>query len=222
MLSLGQSQNAICAAIHCSKRSVSEVSKAARDTGKSIGELLALSDSELLTSLSPQEQMQVEDPRKAELERLMPEVIKRLKGKHATMQFVHETFYKKQCPDGYSYTQFKLHVSKYRESHDYSYHNDYEPGEQMQIDFAGDALYLTDRKTGKSQKLVVLVCVMPYSNLPFMMAMPKATTEWFFHGLNKALEFVGALPKEAKSDNMKQWVTKSERYSLTLSDGTVE
>ena len=92
----------------------------------------------------------------------------------------------------------------------------------MQIDFAGDALYLTDRRTGKPQKLVVLVCVMPYSNLPFMMAMPKATTEWFFHGLNKALEFMGTLPKEAKSDNMKQWVTKSERYSLTLSDGTVE
>ena len=222
LLSQGQSQKSICSIVHCSKRSVSEVSKSARDTGKSYGELLALSDSELLTILSPQEHVQVEDPRKAELERLMPEVMKRLKGKHATMQFVHETFYKKQCPDGYSYTQFKLHVSKYRESHDYSYHNDYEPGEQMQIDFAGDALYLTDRKTGKSQKLVVLVCVMPYSNLPFMMAMPKATTEWFFHGLNKALEFMGALPNEAKSDNMKQWVTKSERYSLTLSDGTVE
>lgn len=140
MLSQGQSQKSICSTVHCSKRSVSEVSKAARDTGKSYGDLLALSDSELLTILSPQESLQSEDPRKSELERLMPEVLKRLKGKHATMQFVHETFYKKQCPDGYGYTQFKLHVRKYRESHDYSYHNDYEPGVQMQIDFAGDAL----------------------------------------------------------------------------------
>lgn len=222
LLNHGQSQNAICSLVHCSKRSVSEVSKAARDTCKSYGELLALSDSEFLTILSTQEASQVEDLRKAELERLMPEVMRLLRGRHATMQFVHETFYKKMCPDGYGYTQFKHHVTKYRESHDYSYHNSYEPGEQMQIDFAGDALYLTDRKTGKPQKLMVLVCVMPYSNLPFMMAMPKATTEWFFHGLNKALEFMGALPREAKSDNMKQWVTKSERYSLTLSDGTVE
>ena len=222
MLSQGQSQKVICSIVHCSKRTVSEVSKAARETRKSYGELLALSDSELLTILSPHEPAQAEDPRKAELEHLMPEVMKRLKGKHATMQFVHEDFYKKRCPDGYGYTQFKLHVSNYRKSHDYSYHNDYEPGEQMQIDIAGDALYLTDRKTGKSHKLVVLVCVMPYSNLPFMMAMPKATTEWFFHGLNKALEFMGALPKEAKSDNMRQWVAKSERYSPTLSDGTME
>lgn len=98
MLSLGRSQNTVCATLHCSKRNVSEVSKAVRDTGKSYGELLALSDSELLTVLSPQKQVLAEDPRKAELDRLMPEVMKRLKGKHATMQFVHETFYKKLCP----------------------------------------------------------------------------------------------------------------------------
>ena len=67
LLNQGQSQNAICSPVHCSKRSVSEVSKAARDTGKSYGELLALSDSELLTILSTQEASQVEDPRKAEL-----------------------------------------------------------------------------------------------------------------------------------------------------------
>lgn len=67
LLNQGQSQNAICSLVHCSKRSVSEVSKAARDTGKSYGELLALSDSELLTILSTQEASQVEDPRKAEL-----------------------------------------------------------------------------------------------------------------------------------------------------------
>lgn len=222
LLNQGRSQKTICTMVHCSKRDVSAVVKVVRDTGKSYGELLALSDGELQPLISPTVRKQAEDPRKTELEALMPEVMKRLNGKHATMQFVHETFYRKRCPDGYGYTQFKLHVAKYRELHDYSYHNAYAPGEQMQIDFAGDALYLTDRKTGERQKLVVLVCVMPYSNLPFMMAMPRATTEWFFHGLNKALEFMGALPKEAKSDNMRQWVSKSERYSPTLSDGALE
>ena len=91
LLSQGQSQKSICSIVHCSKRTVSEISKAARDTDKSFGELLALSDSELLTILSPQESAQAEDPRKAELEYLMPEVMKRLKGKHATMQFTRET-----------------------------------------------------------------------------------------------------------------------------------
>ena len=222
LLSQGTSQKAICSVVHCSKRSVAAVSKAVKDAGKSYGELLALSDDELKTFFSPTEETKKEDPRKAELEALMPEVIKHLKGKHATMQFVHETFYKQMYPEGYGYTQFKQQVNDYRKKHDFSYHNVYAPGEEIQIDFAGDALYLTDRKTNESVKLTVLVCVMPYSNLIFMTAMPKATTEWFFHGLNKALEYAGALPKVAKTDNMKQWVNKSERYSLTLTDGTVE
>ena len=63
-------------------------------------------------------------------------------------------------------------------------------------------------------KVVVLVCVMPYSELPFLMAIPNATTEWFFLGLDKGLEYMGALPSIAKSDNMKQWVSKSDLLIL--------
>ncbi len=63
---------------------------------------------------------------------------------------------------------------------------------------------------------------MPYSELPFIMALPDAKTEWFFHGLNKGLEYLGALPAIAKSDNMKQWVTKSDRYSPTFADACME
>ena len=72
LLSQGQSQKSICSIVHCSKRSVSEVSKAARDTGKSYRELLALSDSELLTILSPQGHVQVEDPARQNWSDLCP------------------------------------------------------------------------------------------------------------------------------------------------------
>ena len=74
MLSQGTSQKAICSVVHCSKRSVAAVSKAVKDAGKSYGELLALSDDELKTFFSPTEETKKEDPRKAELEALMPEV----------------------------------------------------------------------------------------------------------------------------------------------------
>lgn len=222
MLSNGVPQKQICADVHCSKRLVSALKKKVEDTGKSYWEMLNLPDSEFSTIFLGNVEASSTDPRKEELDRMMPEIIKRLSRKHAHVQFVFEDYYQKECPDGYGYTQFKKHVSAYREKNDYSYHNEHEPGREWQIDFAGDALYLTDPKTGAKQKLVVLVCVMPYSNLPFMMAMPKATTEWFFHGLNKGLEFMGVLPHVAKSDNMKQWVTKSGRYSLTFSEANVE
>lgn len=222
LLADGTSQKKICSEVHCSKRMVSSVNKTALDTGVGYGELLLLPDAEFKSIFMPEEVSSTNDPRKAEIDRMMPEIVKRLSRKHAHMQFVYEEFYRKECPDGYGYTQFCKYVGEHREKHDFAYHNDYEPGEQIQIDFAGDALYTVDYRTKERQKVVVLVCVMPYSNLPFMMALPQATTEWFFHGLNKALEFMGALPKIARSDNMKQWVVKSDRYSLTFSDANVE
>lgn len=221
LLSNGASQQRICKEVHCSKRTVSNYRKVAQETQRSYDELLALSDNELSSVFKPSNEP-VSDGRKEELERLMPEIIKRLERKHATVQFVYEDFYIKQCPTGYRYTQFKEYVRSYRKKNDVSYHNDYEPGEEWQIDFAGDALYIVDPVTKENQKLVVLVCVMPYSQLIFMHAMPNATTDWFFHGLNQGLIYMDALPRIAKSDNMKQWVNKSDRYSLSFSDASLE
>lgn len=222
LLGDGMSQSKICAEVHCSKRTVSEARKLSDASGKGIGELLLLSDAELETVFTPGGEDATEDVRKAQLAAMMPEIMKRLSRRHAHVQYVYETYYKKECPDGYGYTQFNKYVTEYRKNTDFKYHNTYEPGKEWQIDFAGDPLYITDRLTNQVTKVVVLVCVMPYSNLPFMMALPCAKTEYFYHGLNKGLEFMGALPQIAKSDNMRQWVTKSDRYSPTFSDANVE
>lgn len=218
------SQNKVCKTVGCSKSTVSAYSKAVAESGRSYAELLDMSDSELSAVFSkPSASTAVTvDGRKEQLETMMPEIVKRLGRRHAHIQFVFDDYYRRECPDGYGYTQFKKYVKEYMAKNDYSYHNVHEPGREWQIDFAGDSLYLTNRLTREKTKLVVLVCVMPYSNLPFMMALPKATTEWFFHGLNKGLEFMGALPKVARSDNMRQWVSKSDRYSLSFSEGSAE
>lgn len=222
LLSNGTSQQRICTEAHCSKRTVSSYNKIAQETQRSFDELLALPDSELSNIFMPSKESVPNDGRKDELDRLMPEIIKRLERKHATIQFVYDDFYIKQCPTGYRYTQFKTYLRTYREKNDYSYHNEYEPGKEWQIDFAGDALYIINHETKQKRKLVVLVCIMPYSQMAFMMAMPNATTDWFFHGLNQGLIYMDALPQVAKSDNMKQWVNKSDRYSLTFSEANLE
>ncbi len=222
MLSEGKSQNDICRQTGSSKKTVSRYKKSAEDTKLSYGELLQMEDSELERLLQPPTAPSCTDPRKEALDAMMPEIMQQLSKRYANKLLVYNEFYLKKAPDGYGYTQFKKYVNDYVKAHSYSYHNVYVAGEEWQIDFAGDALYLTDPKTGELTKLTVLVCVMPYSELPFIMALPNATTEWFFHGLNKGLEYLGALPAIAKSDNMKQWGTKSDRYSPTLSDACIE
>lgn len=222
MLNDGISQNEICRETNSSKRTVSEYKKLAQGSKLNYQQLLQKEDSELEMLLQPPVVLPPPDPRRVELEKMMPEITRRLSRRYATIQLVFEQYYCLECPQGYGYTQFKKYVKDYRDARSYSYHNTYLPGEEWQIDFAGDNLYLTDRMSGEITPVVVLVCVMPYSELPFLMALPNSRTEWFFRGLNKGLEYLGALPSVAKSDNMKQWVAKSDRYSLTLSEACME
>lgn len=222
MLSDHRSLNDICHEVHSSKRTVSEYKKLADGTQLSYKELLLMEDSELEKLLQPPKDLPPADPRKAELDALMPEIKKRLEQRYANVQSVYENYYKVTCPNGYGYTQFNKHVKAFIEANNYSFHTPHNAGEELQIDFAGDCLYLTDPKSQETTKVVVLVCVMPYSELIFLMALPNATTEWFFDGLNKCLEYLGALPIIAKSDNMKQWVSKSDRYSPTMSEASQE
>ena len=222
MLNEGCSLNEIAAQTSSSKTTVAGYKKASLATDLSYEELLKLEDAELVRLLQPPSPTPNVDPRRAKLEEMMPEICKRMAKRHATIQLVHQEYYLKECPDGYGYTRFKKLVTDHLKNHSYSYHNAYVPGEEWQIDFAGDPLYVTDPVSLDVTKVAVLVCVMPYSELPFLYALPNATTEWFFKGLNKGLEFLGALPHIAKSDNMRQWVAKTDRYSPTMTEACME
>ena len=145
MLSDGKSLNAICKETHSSKTTVSNYKKLVEGTKLPYVELLEKSDSELEQLLSSQFSKPSEDARKAPLQEMMPEIIKRLGKRYANIQLVYEEFYLKQEGEHYGYTQFKSYVQSYVEAHSYSYHNTYIPGEEWQIDFAGDALYLTGK-----------------------------------------------------------------------------
>ena len=95
-------------------------------------------------------------------------------------------------------------------------------GKRCRLIPAGDALWLTDPKTGELTKVVVLVCILPYSGLGFAKAMYNASMENFFGGISDAFSYFGGTTRIAKSDNMKQWVKKYDRYEPAFNDAAVE
>ena len=50
----------------------------------------------------------------------------------------------------------------------------------MQFDFAGDNLWIVDKETGEAIQAIVLVCVLPYSMLSYVTALPNAKMEYLF------------------------------------------
>ena len=222
LLAVQTSQRDICSKLQMGRGVLSEYKKRAESTGISFIELSHKSDSELEQLLQTQAaESKQGDPRKKALDTLLPDLHVELQRRYVTVQLLWEE-YIRDHPGGYQYTQFKKYLLLYRNNHQYVYHNTYAPADEMQIDFAGDSLYYSERKTHQKVPVAVLCCVLPYSGLCYAIALPNACMEHFYYGLSQSLEYFGGCPRIAKSDNMRQWVKHSDRYEPTFNDASLE
>jgi transposase len=84
----------------------------------------------------------------------------------------------------------------------------HQPGYRLQIDFAGDPLWIIEPHTRERIACPVLVCTLPCSSFFYVEPLSSARQEH----LIPALAYLGGVPKNILSDNMKQVVTKASRY----------
>jgi len=222
LLAAGTPQRDICTQLHMGRGVLSRYKSQAEEQKLSFQDLARMSNEEIESFLKSTKPEQVVSAQKEHLDSLIPDYAYDLShNRYLTIQRLHER-YKQENPDGYEYTQFKKFIRDYQYAHNLSYHNEYVPGDEMQIDFAGDSLWLTDPLTGEIAKVVVLVCVLPFCGVGFIKAMPDSTMEHFFSGISDAFTFYGGTTRIAKSDNMKQWVKKHDRYEPVFNDAAME
>ena len=135
--------------------------------------------------------------------------------KHVTRRIIWEE-YKKEYPDGYSYSQFCYHLSQMSLARHPTAILDHVAGGEMHVDFAGDTLSYVDRETGETIKVQVLVACLPYSDYTFAIAVGSQTTVDFLYALSCALQYFGGSPKILVTDNLKSAVIKTDRYEPEL------
>ena len=99
--------------------------------------------------------------------------------------------YSKEAINAYSYSQFCEHLSRHVKKDNAVMHFPHVPGEQMQVDFAGDKLGYVDVTTGELILCEVLVCALPYSHYVYVEALASQRQEDFITGLRHGLEFIG-------------------------------
>ena len=221
MLSASTPQREICAQLHIGRGVLNRYKKLADESKVDYGTIGRMSE-EQIHSLLQSSPTPKPSEQKNELKELLPDYAEDLaRHRHLTIQLLHEE-YLKEHPNGYAYTQFKKHIRDYQYANNLSYHNTYIPGCEMQIDFAGDKLYVTDRKSQEHIPVVVLCCMLPFSGMGYAKAMYHASMEYFFSGLSDAITYFGGCPEVCKSDNMTQWVKKSDRYEPTFNNAALE
>ena len=209
MLAAKMPQRTICEQLHMTRGVLNRYKTLADSQGLSYGVIGRMNDGEIESFLQLSKPTTAPSSQRQVLDGLLPEYVSDLShNRYLTIQALHES-YNKEHPDGYGYTQFKKSIREYQYSHNLSFHNTYIPGEEIQIDFAGDALWLTDPKTYELTKVV---------GLGFAKAMYNVSMENFFGGISDAFSYFGGTTRIAKSDNMQQWVKKYDRYEPTFND----
>lgn len=134
-----------------------------------------------------------------------------LRKRGVTRQLLWEE-YRQENPEGYAYSQFCEHLSRYLERDKAVMHFTHRAAEQLQVDFAGDKLGYVDPSSGEWITCEVLVCALPYSHYIYAEALRSQKQEDFINGLRRALEFIGGVPQSIKCDNMRTAVVRSSRY----------
>jgi transposase len=90
-------------------------------------------------------------------------------------------------------------------------HLNYNPGQEIMVDFAGKKYFYVDRETGERIACEVFVATLPYGGLIFCRAVHSQKTADFLEASNHMLLYIGGVTQTVHCDNLKTAVTKSDR-----------
>ena len=116
----------------------------------------------------------------------------------------------------YMYTQFCEKYRHWARVTKATMRIEHKPGDAMQVDWAGDPLYITDSETGKEDPAYIFVAVLPCSWYTYAEACNDMKTENWLMCHVHAYNYFGGVPRLLIPDNCKTATTSNTRYETVL------
>jgi transposase len=124
--------------------------------------------------------------------------------------------YREKHPDGYGKTQFGEHYQNWNQAHTNSMRLPHKGGEEMEVDYAGMTVPITNPETGEISRAQVFVATLPASSYIYSEIQPSQELRYWLGGHIRAFEFFGGVPKILRPDNLKSGVKTPNRYEPEL------
>ncbi len=121
-------------------------------------------------------------------------------------------------PDGYVYSHYCYHFTRYLKNKDLSMHLEYQAADMIMIDFTGKKQHYVDTSTGERIECQVFVAILPFSGLIFCYAVHTQQTADFTDCINAMLLFYNGVPATILCDNLRTAVTRPNRYEPVFTD----
>ena len=216
----GNGTRTISSLMDISRNTVKKYITTFNQSGKTIEEILAMDEPDLLRLFNEKPDPYPPQPksdRYTELMDRMPEYARMLRKKGITKTMVFQR-YQKEFPDGYMKSQFFRNLQLYLIQSAPVAHLEHKAGDRMYVDFAGDRLHLIDRETGEKVPVEVFVAILPCSQLTYVEAVMSQKKEDFIHACENAFYFYGGTPQAIVPDNLKAAVTHPNKYESELNE----
>lgn len=217
LLQQGESKREISRTLRSGRHTIDDYVQRIAQCGISLPLLAKLSDADLASFVYSGNKDPQPDQRYVDFKARLDYFQKELTRTGVTKLRLWEE-YRQEVPEGYSYSQFCEHLAMCSRKSAATMHFEHSPGERVQIDFAGKSLSYSDSVTGEIVVCPVLVCVLPYSGYSYVEALPSACQEHLFPALGRCMTYFGGVPLNALSDNMRQYVSKSNRYEPVFTE----
>ncbi|MCL4561944.1 MAG: IS21 family transposase [Chloroflexi bacterium] len=124
--------------------------------------------------------------------------------------------YREKHPNGYGFTQFRVYYQRWNKAHTNTMRLPHKAGEEMQVDYAGMTLAITNPETGEISRAAVFVATLPASSYTYVEIQPSQELQHWLGGHVRAFSFFGGLPKTICPDNLKTGVKSPNRYEPEL------
>jgi len=139
------------------------------------------------------------------------DVHRQLSRKGMTLRLAWEE-YKAAHPDGLQYTQFCVRYRAWRETLDLPMRQDHKAGEKLFVDYCGQTMPVTDRKTGEVHEAQIFVAVLGASSYTYVEACwTQRLPEWIMVHVH-TFAYLGGVPALVVCDNLRAGVSLAHRY----------
>ena len=208
--SLGQPAQSIAAAAGCSRKTVNNVLRAAKNAGLSWPLPEDFGDAAIRQTIYPSKYARQTNY----IEPDYQQVHEQLKGKGVTRALLYEEYCdacRAQGADSCSRSTFNKGYELWTASRNLTMHIERRPAEKMEVDWAGTKMQVIDRDTGEVVPVDVFVACLPFSGKLYAEGFFGVDSECWLLAHVHAFDFFGGVPKELVPDNCKTAVISHVR-----------
>ena len=203
---LGYNQSEIAQSCSVARSTVQDYIRRANGKGLRYAELCQLSDSEAQAQLGKGKPPPVKQP---EID--FATVHRELQGKGVTLALLWQEGLDQQRWH-LSYGHFCRRYRQWSQQQNLSMRQLHQAGEKLFVDYCGQTMSVYDPVSGESQTAQIFVACLGASNYTFAEATPTQTLVHWIGSHERALAFLGGVPKAIVPDNLKSGVTAPCRY----------